>query len=222
MPERPEPAPQAAAPDERPAAVEAFLRAHPAFLAERPALYALLDPPARIHGERLADHMQARIAAGQAREAALARQIEALLAAGRANMAASARIQRVVLALLAMPARAVVPTLAELLGVEVANLCAERPAPPGFRTLEEGTLARLLPPAREVVLRWAPEDAAMLYGEAGPLVESDALLRLAGGAGGRPALLALGAREAETFQPGQATDLLQFLAAAMGAALARP
>jgi uncharacterized protein YigA (DUF484 family) len=209
-------------PDATPAFVESWLRAHPGFLAERPELYALLDPPARIHGDRLADHMQARIAAGQAREAALARQIEALLAAGRANMAASGRIQRAVLALLAAAdVLAVLPTLADLLGIEAVSLCAERPAPPGFRTLPEGEVARLLPPGRDVVLRAAPPEAVMLHGEAHPLVASDALLRLEGVAGGRPALLCLGAREAETFQPGQATDLLQFLAAAVAAALGR-
>jgi uncharacterized protein YigA (DUF484 family) len=209
-------------PDDNTAFVEAFLRANPSFLADRPGLYALLDPPARIHGERLADHMQARIAAGAAREAALARQIEALLAAGRANMAAAARIQRAVLALLAAPeAASVLPALADLLGVEIASLCAERPAPPGFRTLDPGEIARLLPAGRDVVLRAPPADAAPLYGEAHPLIASDALIRLDGAAGERPALLALGAREAEKFQPGQATDLLQFLAACVCAALRR-
>lgn len=203
------------------AEVERFLRANQKFLAERPALYALLDPPRRLHGEALADHMQARIEAGAAREAALARQIEALLAAGRANMAAAARIQRAVLALLAAPEPlAAIAELPDLLGVESLGLCAERPAPPGFRTLEEGALARLLPGAMPAVLRAAPEPDASLHGEAAPLVCSDALLRLPD-MDGRPALLALGAREAHAFQPGQATDLLQFLAAAVAAALGR-
>jgi uncharacterized protein YigA (DUF484 family) len=207
--------------DDAGAFVEAFLRNNAGFLAARPELYALLDPPARIHGERLADHMQARIEAAVAREAALGRQIEALLANGRANMAVAARIQRAVLALMATPDPAsVMPTLADLLGVEVVSLCAERPAPPGFRTLEPGSVAALLA-GRDAALRSPPSEAAMLHGEAHPLVESDALLRLEGAAGDRPALLALGAREPEKFQPGQATDLLQFLAACVGAALRR-
>lgn len=208
--------------DDSAAFVEAFLRANPAFLADRPGLYALLEPPARIHGERLADHMQARIAAAAARETALARQIEGLLAAGRANMAAAARIQRAALALMAArDVASVLPALPDLLGVEAVSLCAERPAPPGFRTLEPGTVAALLAPGRDVVLRADPPDTALLYGEAHPLIASDALLRLDGAAGERPALLALGAREAEKFQPGQATDLLQFLAACVAASLRR-
>lgn len=217
-----QPAPQPDdAPPTGPAFVEAFLRDNPGFLAARPALYALLDPPSRVHGERLADHMQARIDASVAREAALGRQVEGLLANGRTNMAVAARIHRAVLALMAAPDPAsVMPTLADLLGVEVVSLCAERPAPPGFRTLEPGTVAALLA-GRDAALRAPPSDAAMLHGEAHPLVESDALLRLEGAAGDRPALLALGAREPEKFQPGQATDLLQFLAACVGTALRR-
>lgn len=203
------------------AEIERFLRANPGFLADRPALYALLDPPRRLHGEVLADHMQARIEAGGAREAALSRQIEALLAAGRANMAAAARIQRAVLALVAAAdAQSAIAGLAELLGVESVTLCAERPAPRGFRTLEDGAVARLLAGSAPALLRTAPPADPDLHGEAAPLIGSDALLRLPGIAG-RPALLALGAREADAFQPGQATDLLQFLAAAVAAALGR-
>lgn len=208
-------------PDDLPGFVDEYLRANPAFLADRPGLYAFLEPPARVHGERLADHMQARIAAGVAREAGLTAQIEALLAAGRANMAAAARIQRAVLALLAAPALAVLPTLADLLGVEAATVCAERPAPHGFRTLDEGALDRLLPPGRDVLLRTSLAEATALYGEAAALIGSDALLRLGGSGCQRPSLLALGAREPAKFQPGQATDLLQFLAASVSAALGR-
>ncbi|MCC7283707.1 MAG: DUF484 family protein [Acetobacteraceae bacterium] len=208
--------------DDAAALVEAYLAEHPRFLAERPALYAQQEPPTRVHGETLADHMQARLTAGAAREAALSRQIEGLLANGRANMAAAARIQRAVLALVAAREPAsVLPALADLLGVEVVSLCAERPAPPGFRTLEPGEIARLLPAGRDVVLRRDPADTAALHGEAHPLVASDALLRLCRAAGEQPALLAIGAREAEKFQPGQATDLLQFLAASVDAALRR-
>jgi uncharacterized protein YigA (DUF484 family) len=204
--------------------VAAWLRAHPRFLAARPELYGQLHPPARlhgalVHGDRLADHMQARIDAGAAREQGLLRQIEDILAAGRANGAAAARVQRAVLALLASAdPHALVPTLGELLGVEAVNLCAERPAPPGFRTLAEGAVAALLGRS-EAVLRSPPGEVLSLHGEAAALIGSDALLRLA--LPGRAALLALGAREPETFQPGQATDLLQFLAAAVSAALCR-
>ena len=40
-----------------PEAVATFLTAHPRFLTERPALYRVLAPPRRVHGEVMADHM---------------------------------------------------------------------------------------------------------------------------------------------------------------------
>ncbi len=46
--------------------VAAFLRAHPAWLAEHPELYRLLAPPRRVHGEALADHMAAMLRAERA------------------------------------------------------------------------------------------------------------------------------------------------------------
>ncbi|MBX9593368.1 MAG: hypothetical protein K2X46_03320, partial [Roseomonas sp.] len=49
--------------------VAAFLRDHPDFLAQRPDLYRNLVPPRRVHGENLADHMAAMVAAERARTA---------------------------------------------------------------------------------------------------------------------------------------------------------
>ena len=42
-------------------AVAAFLRVHPEFLAEHPDLYRVLDPPRRVHGERMADQLERAI-----------------------------------------------------------------------------------------------------------------------------------------------------------------
>src|SRR5689334_21904255 len=49
--------------------VERFLRANPGWLAERLELYRVLTPPARVHGERLADHMAAMLRAERAHAA---------------------------------------------------------------------------------------------------------------------------------------------------------
>jgi hypothetical protein len=212
----------AAESDEAEKFVAAWLRANPKFLAADPALYAAMDPPPRIHGERVADHMAARIAAAEARAARLSTMMNGVLAASRANAAAAERIQRAVLELLrARDVMGAIGALPELLGLESASLCADRPAPPGFRTLAEGDVVRLIPAGREATLRRTPTADAALHGEAAGLVGSEALLRLPVSPGGRPALLALGAREADAFEPGQATDLLQFLAASVAAALQR-
>ena len=47
--------------DAEAASVEAFLRANPAWLAEHPELYGVLEPPARLHGDGVADHMAAML-----------------------------------------------------------------------------------------------------------------------------------------------------------------
>ena len=44
------------------AAVAAFLRANPGWLSANPELYSTLEPPRRLHGEPLADHMAAMLA----------------------------------------------------------------------------------------------------------------------------------------------------------------
>lgn len=207
--------------------VEKFLRANPRFLVDRPELYAALEPPRRVHGDGLADHMQAMLDAARRTTQERAAEADALVAAARANMAAQARIQRGVLALLRTKDRvgaidAIAQHLPELLGVDAVTLCAERPAPPAFRTLPPGTVAALLPAGRDAVLRAQADDQKLLYGEAAPLIASDALLRLdIDAAAGRPALVAVGVRDAGAFDPGQGTELLAFLAAAIAAALAR-
>ena len=48
-----------------------FLAARPDFLARHPTLYMTLVPPARVHGEPVADHMAAMIALARRQNAAL-------------------------------------------------------------------------------------------------------------------------------------------------------
>ena len=43
------------------ALVEGFLRANPAWLAEHPELYRVLEPPVRVHGDGVTDHMAAML-----------------------------------------------------------------------------------------------------------------------------------------------------------------
>ena len=103
-----------------PDAVEAFLRRHPHFLAERPALYTVLAPPKRVHGEAIADHMAAMIAAERAKMAALEVELARMLAQGRAQDGFSDRIARAVLALMRTrdAVDAVSHELPALLGIE--------------------------------------------------------------------------------------------------------
>jgi len=177
--------------------VAAFLARHPDFLAARPDLYRLLAPPKRVHGESLADHMAAMLAA----ERAGARALEGELRAG---------------ALLGLRARLAV--LALLAARDVAEVVAQE-----WPALLHVAQCALLTPAplalsRDVTRRdgAAITGAETLHAEAAGLITRDALVRvpLPGGA----ALLVLGARADETLP---ANETLAFLGRALAAALSR-
>ena len=65
---------------------------------------------------------------------------------------------------------------------------------------------------RPVTLRQVVPASAALYGDRGPRVRSEALMRLDFGNGRLPGLLAMGAEDAAQFKPAQGTDLLAFFA----------
>jgi hypothetical protein len=177
-----------AAPPE-PAAVEAFLRANPDFLAARPQLYAILAPPQRIHGEAMADHMAAMIQAGR-------QEWRGLLEAGRTRSAFAAKVAEAVLALIASAD---------------AQDCL-RHEWPAHLGLESCRLVPLVPgPA--LVLRDVTVANLGLHGEAAPLIRREALLRVGA------QTLALGAREAAELpnEPESLAFLARALTAALAA-----
>jgi uncharacterized protein len=192
--------------------VEAFLRANPAWLAEHPELYRVLEPPVRMHGEGLADHMAAMLRVQRERA-------DGLLAAGRATASLASRVQDAVLALLRSgdPADCVSGEMPGILAVDAACLCMEAEHP-GARRLPDETVARLLD-GRQVVFREAPADARLLHAEAAALARHDALVRVPGE--GPPALVALLARDQHMLDPAQGTGPLGFLGRAVAAALGR-
>jgi len=202
------PLPEAAASD----LVAAFLRAHPAWLAEHPELYRLLAPPRRVHGEVLSDHMAAMLRAERAHASEL-------IDAGRAAAGMAGRVHEAVLALMRAvdPADCVSSELPGLLGIDAAALCVEAPRP-GCHDLPPNTVRRLLD-GRDVVFRQAAPDALMLHAEAARLALHDALVRVPGA--GVPMLLALASRDARSLDPAQGSHALGFLGRAVAAALGR-
>ncbi|WP_372616747.1 DUF484 family protein [Falsiroseomonas sp.] len=216
--------------------VAAFLVANPDFLAHRPELYRALTPPRRVHGENLADHMAAMVAAERARLRALEAEMQAALVDGRAGAGLALRVRLAVLAL--MRARDVPDTVGQewppLLRVDTCSLLAEpRPGPvylhsrgdtalprQGVRRLPEGAVARLLGPGRDARVRTEVTDAELLHAEASALVVRDALVRVPLWCG-TPCLLALGAREGAALPTRQSVQTLAFLGRALAAALAR-
>jgi hypothetical protein len=194
--------------DEAAESVAAYLRAHPGFLAARPTLYAALTPPLRRHGEVVADHLAAMVAAARQDAASV-------VATGRATAALTARVQEAVLALFA--AASVPACVAEmfppLLGVEAAALCVEQDLP-GTRLLPAGEVERRLH-GRGVAVDAACRDA-VVHGEAAALAFHDALVLVPGAAS--PAMLALAARHTDLFDGAHIAGVLGFLGRAVAAA----
>jgi uncharacterized protein YigA (DUF484 family) len=202
--------------------VAEFLRAHPEFLAERPDLFRAINPPRRIHGEVLADHMAAMLGAERRRTRSLEAEIDAAASAGRAGHGLSIRVRLAVLALMRTPdlVETVTQELPALLGIETCSLLSELPDRRGVHRLPQGMVARLLGPGREALVRSVPTDLEQLHQEAAALVTRDALARVPVW-NNHPTLLALGARDPATLPNRQANGTLIFLGRAVGAAMAR-
>ena len=194
--------------------IAAWLAARPHFLAERPALYRRLEPPRRVHGERLADHMAAMLAAERHALRDTAR-------AARSGDSLATRVQGAVLALIGShdPAETIALEWPTLLGLDSVALAAEGLPRRHIRPLRPGVVGRLLLPGRHLLLRdrgaaGLPDDSA-LHGEMAPLVTRDALLRLPG-----TGLLVLGTREPALLPAQGSGRALDFLARAAATALA--
>jgi uncharacterized protein YigA (DUF484 family) len=201
-----------------PETIDAWLRAHPDFLAQRPALYRALTPPQRVHGEPLADHMTAMVRIERAHAAAQEDRATAVLTAGRDAASLAERVQEAVLSLIAATDifECVANELPHLLGVDAAALCCER-FQPGWRSLPPGAVAMLMR-GRPVICRDRPSDAVLLHAEAALLAERDVLVRLPGPA---PALLALVSRDPAALPGVHASAAYGLLGRVLGALMMR-
>lgn len=213
------------------AAVADYLTRNPDFLSRHPDLLHALTPVEARRGEGVADFQRFVAARLRADLARVASGHAEFAAASRAALSQQRRVHRVVLAL--MGAR----SLAHLVEIATVDLALELeadavalgletdPAAPfalradGLRAWPRGRIETWLPAGRDVLLVANGTADAALFAGAAPLVRSLALLRLDPGDGRPPGLLALGARDARRFQPGQGSDLLLFLASALASCL---
>jgi hypothetical protein len=206
------------APVVRAADIALFLRDNPGWLAENAHLYEVLDPPVRLHGEALTDHMAAMLAAARAQAANEARRTQDVLSSRRQAASLAARVQDAVLALIRSPDPLdwLTDHLPSLLGLDAAHLCAE-PTVPGAALLQPGTVAALLGGSAALV-RHGAAPSPELHEEACGLARADALVRVP--LSGPPALLALAARN-QAALPREGEPALVFLGQALAAALQR-
>ena len=200
-----------------PGAVEAFLRGNPGWLAAQDALYPLMDPPCRVHGERMADHMAALLTAARARADYLAREAAAGAADRRAAEGFAVRVQDAVLALMRAPdpAWCLQHDLPALLRLDGARLCVEG-LHLGMAAVPLGTVTAALGQRQALVRSEVP--LPLLHGEAAALAGWEALVRVPLRYG--PALLALACRDGRALA-GASTATLAFLGGAAAAALDR-
>jgi len=215
------------------AEVAAYLREHPDFLIEHSELLEVLTPPSRQCGERVVDMQQFMLQHQRVEIARLKQQHRALVSTSRANLATQARVHQAALALLAANSfehliQIVTTDMAVLLDADVVTIAvessgAQRPrlSHHGVLILSPGTVDAVLGAERDVLLKSDTEGDPLLFGDGAGLVRSAALLRLCVSKAAPAGLLCIGMRRAGKFHGGQGTELLGFLARALGITIAQ-
>jgi len=226
---------------QRPAAVPSaeevvnYLLRHPDFLVKHPQLLGSLTPPKIDRGDRVVDMQHFMVQHQRTEIAEIKSQQKSLIAATRANMASQARIHSAVLAILAATSfeqliQIVTTDLAALLDADVVTIAVERQASGtvqrarlphlGVQILEPGTVTRVLGSERDVLLQTDMRADLRLFGDGAGLVRSAALIRLPVSSNAPAGMLCIGTRKPGKFQAGQGTELLSFLARALGITIA--
>jgi uncharacterized protein len=212
--------------------VAAYLRQNPDFLIEHSELLQVLTPPSQQRGERVVDMQHFMLQHQRAEMARLKSQHRALIATSRANLASQSRVHAAVLALLAASSfeqliQIVTTDLAVLLDADVVTIAVEssgqqrpRLSHQGVQILDPGTVDAVLGVDRDVVLQSDAEGDPALFGDGAGLVRSAALLRLSVSPAAPAGLLCIGMRRPGKFHGGQGTELLGFLARALGVTIA--
>lgn len=210
-----------------------YLRRHPDFLNEHLELLGVLTPPKLDRGERVIDMQHFMVQHQRSEIARLKTQNKSLLAATRANLMGQARVHGAVLAIIGAQSfeqliQIVITDLAGLLDADVVTIAVERQGGArarmphhGIEILEPGTVADMLGPEKDVVFQTDVQGDARLFGVGAGLVRSAALVRLPVGRSAPAGMLCVGTRRPGKFQTGhQSTELLSFLARALGITIA--
>ncbi len=204
--------------------VAEYLREHPNFLNQHPTLLSHLEPPGREFGSGVEDLQMAMLERLKDENKGMKSRQRELITTGRNNLTTQARIHECVLALLDAKSfeqliQTVTTDFAVLLDLDVISLCVESggtDAAPlrtrGLQILQPGMVDELIGANRHVILRSDVEGDPEIFAGGATLVRSDALARVTVSQTTPLCMMAFGSRHATTFHPGQATDLLAFLA----------
>ena len=200
-----------------------YLRAHPDFLAENTDLLSTLTPPQFNHGNGVVDMQSFMLTRLRAEIAQLQTRERTLLAAAESNVNVQSRVHHGARTLLDARSfkhliRVINEDLPGMLRVEAVVLCVEideklpgKTENAGVVVIKPGTVKRLLEPGTDIALCPDTPGEKAIFGKAAARVNSAAMLRLGIGLKVPAALLALGSRAPDGFDPRQGTDLLGFL-----------
>ena len=200
-----------------------YLRDNPDFLTRHPAALDSQQMPARDLGSGVADLQQAMIERLRGEIGTHAERQQALLSTTRANLRNQSRIQDCVLALLAARSfehliQTITTDFAVILELDMVALCVENDArgakairTRGLNLVPPGTIDAVMGDRDRLAIRNNIAGDPEVYGPGATLVQSDTLLRLAISSATPPAMLALGARDPQHFDPGIGAEPLEFL-----------
>ncbi|GGB31681.1 hypothetical protein GCM10011505_11440 [Tistrella bauzanensis] len=210
--------------------VLAHLARNPDFFQRHPAALEGLTLPGRRHGDAVVDMQRFQIERLSRTVDDIRSTQKRLIGTVQANADIETRVRASVIALVGAGSLGrlndlLVQALPQALGIERAFLATEaEPAglPAGMLALPRGSVDRLVGAGRDLRLRGriADDDRPPLWTGA-ETVRSDAIVRLKPRAGMAPMLLVLGDSREATWHDGQASDLLDFLAAVIAQCLAR-
>ncbi len=201
-----------------------YLKRNPDFLERHPEVLKVLTPPERHGGDGVIDIQRYMVERLRGEIENLRNCAVDLIGTSRSNLSNQTRTHAAVLAIMAAEdfthfLRIMADDLpllldvdAVVIGFEPAAGALPELAPPDIRRLSEGILEHLMDGGRQVILASEMNDDGTIFGSASGLVRSAALARLRPGLRTPAGLLALGSRTPGTFNPGQGTDLIAFMA----------
>ncbi|MDA0305482.1 MAG: DUF484 family protein [Proteobacteria bacterium] len=197
-----------------------YLARHPDFFTDKLELLSEMTAPSRWTGDGVVD-MQRFLAERRLDEIDELRNCaQEVIETSRSNMSVQTRTHAAVLAAMSAVSlehliRVVNDDLPLLLDVDVVILGFEQPQdsalPPDVHKLPPGTVDTLLDELGSIRLFRDMEDDGTIFGAGAGLVRSAAIARLRPGIGVPTGLFAMGSR-GSTFQSGQGTELIGFLA----------
>lgn len=215
-------------------AVREYLREHPDVIFGDPEFLAEIAPAAGYGGGSVVDLQQFVVSRLRGELDTLKSASRQIVETSRDNMALLGAVHRSIIDLIrarsAEEIGAVIATrIPFLLDVRAVVVAFEGFTPDQCAAfggdvviaLKPGTVGEVFNADQDVILRSETPASATLFGEDAPAVNSDALVRLPAAEGLPDGLLAAGAEDAGHFDPELGTELLEFLALAVHAAISR-